>query len=161
MQGMPTLSTTPGTVPSDDGIVTGPFIVSFDLTVLEDSVLAVCVGRAVTFDSAETADTSVTVSIERLRLRPGGTPRIVDAPSLFADRAELVGVGSLGGPLGGPLGGSLGDSLGDFLGGSLGGSFASDCSGTLGLALGLGAGLVVVTFSLLLRDAVLRFRTTT
>lgn len=137
MQGMPTLSTTPGTVPSDDEIAIGPFIVSFDLTVLEDSVLAVCVGRAVPFDSAETADTSVTVSFERLRWRPGGTPRIVDAPSLLADRTELVGVGSLVG------------------------CFNSGRSGTIGLALGLGEGLVIVAFSLPLRDAVLRFRTTT
>ena len=100
---------------------------------LEDSVLAVCVGRAVTFVSAETADTSVRVSTERLRLRPGGAPRIVEAPSLFADRTELVGVGS----------------------------FNSSLADTLGLALGLGGGFVAVAFSLPLRDAVLRFRTTT
>jgi hypothetical protein len=137
MQGMPTLSTTPGAVSSDGGIAAEFLMVSFDLTVLEESVRAVCVGRAVTFDSAETADTSVTVSVERLRLRPGGTPLIVDAPSLFAERTELVGVGSLVG------------------------CFGSGCSGTLGLGLGLGGGLVVVAFSLPLRDAVLRFRTTT
>jgi hypothetical protein len=133
---MPTLSTSPGTVPSDGGVTIGyPLTVPFDLTVLEDSVLAVCVGRAVTLVPAETADTSVTASAERLRLRPGGAPRIVEAPSLFADRTELVGVGSLG----------------------------SSFTGTLGLALGLGlgGGLMAVAFSLPLRDAVLCFRTTT
>src|SRR5258706_3468183 len=145
MQGMPTLSTTPGTVPSVDEKATGPFIVSFDLTVVEGSVLEVYVGRAVTFDSAEPADTPVTVSVDRLRMRPGGTPRIVDAPSLFADRTELVGVGSL---------------MGSLMG-SLVSCFDSGCSGTIGLALGLGESLVTVAFSLPLRDAVLRFRTTT
>lgn len=160
MQGMPTLSTTPGAVPSDDGIAAEPLIVSFDLTVLEESVLAVCVGRAVIFDSAETADTSVTVSVERLRLRSGGTPRIVDAPSLVTDRTELVGVGSfvVGSFVVGScvVGSCAGSCAGTFVG-----TFGSGCSGTLGLGLGLGGGLVAVGLSLPLRDAVLRFRTTT
>lgn len=130
---------------------------SFDLTVLEDSVLAVCVGRAVTFVSVETVDTSVTVSAERLRLRPGGAPRIVEAPSLFADRTELVGVGSLAGSLVGSL---VGSRMGSFVG-VLEGLSGSGFSGTLELGLGLGEGLVEVAFSFPLRDTVLRFRTTT
>jgi len=98
-------------------------MVPFDLTVLEESVLAVCVGRTVTFVSADTTDTSVTVSAERLRLRPGGAPRIVEAPSLLADRTELVGVGSSIGPLVGPLVGSLVGSLVVALAGSFGSGF--------------------------------------
>ena len=162
MQGMPTLSTTPGADPSDDGIAAEPLIVSFDLTVLEESVLAVCVGRAVIFDSAETADTSVTVSAERLRLSSGGTPRIVDAPSLVTDRTELVGVGSfLVGSF--AVGSFVVESfvVGSCVDSCVGTFVGIGCSGTLGLGLGLGGGLVVVGFSLPLRDVVLRFRTTT
>lgn len=126
MQGMPTLSTTPGLVPSDDEIATGrPLMVSFDLTVLEDSVLGVCVGRTVTFVSAETADTSVRLSVERLRLRPGGAPRIVEVPSLFADKTELVGVGSSIDPLASSLAGSLAGSLTASVVVALVGSFGS------------------------------------
>ena len=166
MQGMPTLSTTPGPVPSDDEIATGrPLMVSFDLTVLEDSVLGVCVGRTVTFVSAETADTSVRLSAERLRLRPGGAPRIVEVPSLFADKTELVGVSSSIDPLASSLAGSLAVSLAVSLVDSLAvsvvvalvGSFGSGFWGTGGLTFGFG----VVAFSLPLRDAVLRFRVTT